>query len=172
MENTQSSKSQIKERRFSGVKKFSLQGKKGLVIGVANAQSIAYGCARAMRQQGAELALTYLNEKARPHVEPIAKELGASVFLPCNVNRDEQVDALFDAIEKQWGELHFLVHSIAFAPLEDLHGRLIDSSREGFLMAMDVSCHSLMRVSQKAEPLMSGGGSIIAMSVPTPAFGT
>ncbi len=144
--------------------RFSLQGKKGLVIGVANDQSIAYGCARAMHQQGAELALTYLNARARPHVEPIAQEVDASLLLPCDVSDAAQVDALYEAIEAQWGQLDFLVHSIAFAPLQDLHGRLIDSSRDGFLEAMDISCHSLMRLSRKAEPLMSNGGSIIAMS--------
>jgi len=146
------------------VNRFSLEGKKGLVIGVANDQSIAYGCARAMHQQGADLALTYLNAKARPYVEPIAHEVDASLLLPCDVSDETQVDALYEAIEAQWGQLDFLVHSIAYAPLADLHGRLIDSSRDGFLEAMDISCHSLMRLSRKAEPLMSKGGSIIAMS--------
>jgi enoyl-[acyl-carrier protein] reductase I len=144
--------------------RFSLVGKKGLVIGIANAQSIACGCARATRQQGAELALTYLNEKARHHVQPIAQELAAPVFMPCNVDDEQQVDELFDAIHDKWRRLDFLVHSIAFAPLSDLHGRLIDSTRAGFLQAMDISCHSLMRLSQKAEPLMNAGGSIITMS--------
>ena len=144
--------------------RFSLEGKKGLIVGVANNQSIAYGCARAVREQGGELALTYLNDKARPHVEPIARELEVPLLLPCDVTRDEQVDELFDSIRRQWGKLDFLIHSIAYAPLEDLHGRLIDSSRDGFLMAMDVSCHSLMRLCRRAEPLMVDGGSIIAMS--------
>ncbi len=144
--------------------RFDLAGKKGLIVGVANRQSIAYGCARALKEQGASIALTYLNEKARPHVHPLAEEVNAELFLPCDVSNQVQVDALFDEIEKKWGELDFLIHSIAFAPLQDLHGRLIDSSREGFLMAMDLSCHSLMRLSKKSEGLMKNGGSIFAMS--------
>ncbi len=144
--------------------RFDLKGKKGLIVGIANQQSIAYGCAQAFREQGAELAVTYLNEKAKSHVEPLAKELDASLFMPCDVSSDEQLDALFDAVESQWGELDFLVHSIAFAPLNDLHGRLVDSSREGFLLAMDISCHSLMRLAKRAEGLMKNGGSIFAMT--------
>jgi enoyl-[acyl-carrier protein] reductase I len=144
--------------------RFDLKGKKGLIVGIANQQSIAYGCAQAFRARGAELAVTYLNEKARPHVEPLAQELEASLFMACDVSNDEQVDAVFAQIEEEWGELDFLVHSIAFAPLDDLHGRLIDSSREGFLLAMDISCHSLMRLAKRAEGLMKNGGSIFAMT--------
>ncbi len=144
--------------------KFDLSGKKGLIIGVANEQSLAYGCASEIHQLGGRVALTYLNEKAKPFVEPLAKKVAAEIFLPCNVNNTEEIDALFEQINERWGQLDFLIHSIAFAPMEDLHGRLVDSSRDGFLMAMDISCHSLMRLCQRAEPLMKNGGSIFAMS--------
>jgi enoyl-[acyl-carrier protein] reductase I len=144
--------------------RFDLTGKKGLIVGIANQHSIAYGCAKVLKDQGANLAITYLNEKAKPYVEPLAEEVNAELFLPCDVSIPEQVDALFDEIKNHWGELDFLIHSIAFAPLEDLRGRLIDSSRDGFLMAMDISCHSLMRLANKAEGLMKNGGSIYAMT--------
>lgn len=144
--------------------RFDLNGKKGLIVGIANRHSIAYGCAEALKEQGATLAVTYLNEKSKSYVEPLAKELGTELLLPCDITDQTQVDELFDEITSQWGELDFLVHSIAFAPMEDLQGRLIDSSRDGFLMAMDISCHSLMRLANKAEPLMKNGGSIFAMS--------
>lgn len=144
--------------------RFDLTGKKGLIVGIANQQSIAYGCAKALKEQGADLAITYLNEKAKPYVEPLANEVEAELFLACDVTQQEQVDSMFDEIEKQWGQIDFLIHSIAFAPLEDLHCRLIDTSKEGFLMAMDISCHSLMRLAKKSEALMENGGSIFAMS--------
>ncbi|SEI39631.1 enoyl-[acyl-carrier protein] reductase I [Allopseudospirillum japonicum] len=141
-----------------------LQGKKGLVIGIANDQSIAYGCAKAFRQQGAELAVTYLNEKARPHVQPLAEELGAEIFAPCNVSHPGELEGVFEAIEARWGKLDFLLHSIAFCPMDDLHGRVVDSSAEGFKTAMDVSCHSFIRMAKLAEPLMAEGGSLLAVS--------
>ena len=141
-----------------------LRGKQGLVVGIANDQSIAWGCARALRQAGADLAVTWLNEKARPHVEPLARELGARIALPLDVAQPDQMTALFEAITAQWGRLDFLVHSIAYAPAADLHGRVADSSAEGFGQAMDVSCHSLMRLARLAEPLMDRGGSIMTMS--------
>ena len=144
--------------------RFDLNQKKGLIIGIANQHSIAYGCARAARELGAELALTYLNDKAKPHVEPLARELNAALFYRCDVAVEAEVEQVFAGIEKHWGGLDFLIHSIAYAPLPDLQDRLIDSSREGFLQAQDISCHSLMRLSKRAEPLLAEGGSIIAMS--------
>lgn len=141
-----------------------LNGKKGLIIGIANKDSIAYGCAKAFRSLGAELALTYLNEKAKPFAEPIAKELDAKVFVPCDVREDGQLKGVFDAVREQWGRLDFAIHSIAFAPREDLHGRVLDCSREGFSMAMDVSCHSFIRMAAYAEPLMKDGGALFTMS--------
>ena len=115
-----------------------LAGMKALVVGVANEYSIAYGCANAFRSLGAELAITYLNEKARPHVEPLAKALDAPIFMPLDVEQPGQLEAVFDAIAKQWGRLDILVHSIAFAPKADLQGGLLDCSAEGFQRAMDV----------------------------------
>lgn len=142
----------------------SLVGKKGLVVGIANEHSIAYGCAAAFRKAGAELALTYLNEKAKPFVEPAREKLGAEIFLPCDVREPGQVAALFDRIGEEWGKLDFLLHSVAFAPREDLHGRVTDCSREGFDMAMNVSCHSFIRMAKRAEPLMTDGGALMTMS--------
>ncbi|WP_426077332.1 enoyl-ACP reductase FabI [Janthinobacterium sp. PSPC3-1] len=143
---------------------FGLQGKRGLVVGIANDQSIAWGCARALSAAGAELALTWLNDKARPHVEPLAQQLDASITAPLDVSVPGQLEALFGQIERQWGGLDFLVHSIAFAPKQDLHGRVTDSSAAGFAQAMDVSCHSFMRMAKLAEPLMGQGGSLMAMT--------
>lgn len=141
-----------------------LHGKRALVLGIANEHSIAYGCARVFRQLGADLAVTYLNEKARPYVEPLAKELGAPIFAPCDVGRGGELEAVFEQIQETWGSLDIALHSIAFAPKEDLQGRLLDSSSEGFKVAMDISCHSFIRMARLAEPLMSEGGTLLAMS--------
>jgi enoyl-[acyl-carrier protein] reductase I len=141
-----------------------LEGKKALVVGVANEHSIAYGCARAFGEVGAELALTFLNDKARPHVEPLAKELGAAMFLPLDVSQPGELEAVFDAIQREWGRLDILVHSIAFAPKEDLQGGLLDCSAGGFSVAMDISCHSFIRMARLAAPLMAEGGTMFAMS--------
>ena len=142
----------------------ALQGKKGLVVGVANDKSIAWGCARALRDAGAELALTWFNDKARPHVEPLAQQLQAPITLALDVEQAGQMEAVFDAIAQRWGQLDFVLHSIAFAPKSDLHGRVVDSSREGFARAMDISCHSFARMAHLAEPLMPQGGSLMTMS--------
>jgi len=141
-----------------------LKGTKALVVGIANQQSIAYGCAVALRELGAELAITYLNDKARPHVEPIAEELGASMFLPLDVSVPGQLDEVFEAVAAKWNGLDTLVHSIAFAPKQDLQSGLLNSSASGFAKAMDVSCHSLVRMARLSEPLMKNGGTILAMS--------
>lgn len=141
-----------------------LIGKRGLVVGVANEHSIAWGCAKAFREAGAELALTWLNDKARPHVEPLAQQLGAALQMPLDVEQPEQLDAVFAAITERWGRLDFLLHSIAFAPSGDLHGRVIDCSKEGFARAMDISCHSFIRMARLAEPLMAHGGALLTMS--------
>src|SRR5215510_9101852 len=141
-----------------------LAGKKALVVGIANEHSIAYGCAKAFRSLGADLAITYLNDKARPHVEPAAKALAAPIFLPLDVQRPGELEAVFEAIRGKWGRLDILVHSIAFAPKEDLQGGLLDCSAEGFKVAMDVSCHSFVRMAKLAAPLMTEGGTMFAMS--------
>lgn len=141
-----------------------LKGAKALVVGIANQQSIAYGCAKALHELGAELAITYLNDKARPHVEPLAKELDAALILPLDVSVPGQLEAVFEAVGQRWGGLDTLVHSIAFAPKEDLHGGLLDCSAAGFAKAMDVSCHSFVRMARLAAPLMKTGGTMLAMS--------
>jgi enoyl-[acyl-carrier protein] reductase I len=141
-----------------------LEGRKGLVIGIANEHSIAWGCARAFRAFGAELAITYLNDKAKRFVEPLANELEAPIFLPLDVQVEGQLEAVFETIAERWGRLDFALHSIAFAPTGDLHGRVVDCSREGFLQAMDVSCHSFIRMARLAEPLMKDGGALFTMS--------
>ena len=141
-----------------------LKGAKALVVGVANESSIAYGCAKAFRELEADVAVTYLNEKARPHVEPIARDLGASLVLPLDVSVPGQLEAVFDAIRRDWGRLDILVHSIAWAPKDDLQGGLLDCSAEGFGKAIDVSCHSFIRMARLAAPLMSNGGAMFAMS--------
>ncbi|MBA1147600.1 enoyl-ACP reductase FabI [Ectothiorhodospiraceae bacterium WFHF3C12] len=142
----------------------ALAGKKGLVVGIANESSIAYACARDFAAQGAALAVTYLNDKAEPHVRPLAEGLGADIIVPCDVREPGQLEAVYEAIEQRWGRLDFLLHAIAFAPREDLHGRVVDASREGFLTAMDVSCHSFIRMARLAEPLMSEGGCLMTVS--------
>jgi len=141
-----------------------LSGKKGLVVGIANDASIAWGCAAAFRAQGAELAVTYLNEKAEPHVRPLAEKLEAPICMKLDVTRPEEQEALFSAIKQKWGRLDFLLHAIAFAPKADLNGRVTDSSAEGFAQAMDISCHSLMRLCRSAEPLMTEGGAVLTLS--------
>ncbi|MCR9087943.1 MAG: enoyl-ACP reductase FabI [Rhodobacteraceae bacterium] len=143
---------------------FSLSGQKALIVGIANAQSIAYGVAKALRTQGADLAVTYLNDRAEPHVRPLAEELGASLVLPLDVAEDAQLDAVFDRIAADWGKLDTLVHSIAYCPKDDLHGRVLDSSRTGFRTAMDISVHSFVRMVRKAEPLMAEGGTCMTVS--------
>ncbi|SEN93865.1 Enoyl-[acyl-carrier-protein] reductase [NADH] [Rhodospirillales bacterium URHD0017] len=141
-----------------------LTGQKALVVGIANDHSIAYGCAKAFRTAGADIAVTWLNEKARPYVEPLARELEAPITAELNVTTPGQLEAVFDTITQQWGRLDILVHSIAFAPMEDLRGGLLDCSAEGFAKAMDVSCHSFIRMAKLAAPLMKGGGTMFAMS--------
>ena len=141
-----------------------LSGKRGLVVGIANGQSIAAGCAEAFKQAGAELAVTYLNEKALPFVQPVADAVGASVLLPCDVRVPGQLEAVFASIEREWGRLDFLLHSIAFAPREDLHTSVVNCTAEGFALAMDVSCHSFIRMAKLAAPLMKEGGSLLTVS--------
>src|SRR3954470_7760025 len=141
-----------------------LAGQKALVIGVANDQSIAYGCAKAFHTVGAELAITWLNERARPFVEPLAQALEASIAGPLDVSEPGQLEELFVRIRADWGKLDILVHSIAFAPKADLQGGLLDCSADGFAKAMDISCHSFIRMAKLAAPLMTDGGTMFAMS--------
>lgn len=137
---------------------FSLTGKKALVVGVANEHSIAWGCAQALRAQGAEVAITYADGRAEPHVRPLAEALEADIIAPLDVTQPGQMQAVFAEINRRWGRLDTLVHSIAFAPKDDLHGRVVDCSAAGFALAMDVSVHSFLRMIRAAEPLMTQGG--------------
>jgi len=141
-----------------------LKGRRGLVVGIANEHSIAFGCAAVLRALGADIAVTYLNEKAEPFVRPLAEQLEADLCLPLDVEKPGELEAVFDAIRSRWGRLDFLVHSIAYAPRKDLHGRVIDVSAEGFAQAMRVSCWSFLRMAHLAEPLMTEGGTLLTMS--------
>jgi enoyl-[acyl-carrier protein] reductase I len=141
-----------------------LSGNKALVIGIANDSSIAYGCAKAFRTAGADLAITWLNAKARPYVEPLAQELEASITAQLDVSVPGELEAVFDLVRERWGKLDILVHSIAFAPKADLAGGLLDCSAVGFAAAMDISCHSFIRMAKLAAPLMTDGGTMFAMS--------
>ena len=141
-----------------------LLGQKALVLGIANEHSIAFGCARAFRKLGAELALTYLNDKARPYVEPLARELEAPIFLPLDVQKAGQLETVFEQVGRTWGRLDIALHAIAFAPKEDLQGPLLNCSAAGFGLAMDVSCHSFVQMARLAAPLMTRGGTLFAMT--------
>lgn len=143
---------------------FSLDGKKALIVGIANENSIAWGCAQAFRKQGAGLAVTYFNDKAEPHVRPLAETVDAELIMPLDVSLPGQLEAVFDEISARWGRLDILLHSIAFAPRDDLHGRVVDCSPAGFSQAMDISVHSFLRMIRLAEPLMREGGTCMAVS--------
>ena len=148
----------------SDVRQRILENRKALVVGIANEHSIAYGCAKAFRDLGAELAVTYINEKTKTYVEPLAKALGAPIFMPLDVATPGMLEAVFETITKQWGRLDIVVHSIAYAPKKDLQGTLLNCSADGFKQAMDVSCHSFVRMARLAAPLMKDGGTMFAMS--------
>lgn len=141
-----------------------LKGVKALVAGVANEYSIAYGCAKAFRELGADLAITYANEKARAYVEPLASNLEALIFMPLDVSKQEDIEAVFARIGQEWGKLDIFVHSIAWAPKNDLQGGLLNCSADGFAQAMDISCHSFVRMARLAAPLMKDGGTMFTMS--------
>ena len=141
-----------------------LEGKKGLIVGIANDHSIAWGCATAFRALGSQLAVTYLNEKAKTYVEPLARELEATILMPLDVRVPGQMEAVFERITKDWGELDFVVHSIAFSPKEALQSRVVDVERDGFLTTMEVSCWSFIRIAHLAEPLMKNGGTLFTMT--------
>jgi enoyl-[acyl-carrier protein] reductase I len=142
----------------------SLEGRKALVVGIANEQSIAWGCAKWLRALGADVAVTHLNEKARPYVEPLARELEAPILMPLDVRQPGQMEAVFERIGKEWGRLDILVHSIAFSPKEALQGRVVDVPQDGFLTTMDVSVWSFLRMAHLAEKLMTSGGTMFTMT--------
>lgn len=141
-----------------------LNNKVGLILGVANENSIAWGCAKKMHAGNAKLAMTYGNEKTQKYTKHLAEQLACPIYLPCNVQKPEELTELFAKINQLWGKLDFIVHSIAFAPKEDLQGRVIDCSGAGFATAMEISCYSLIKIAKLAEPLMPNGGSILTIS--------
>src|SRR5262245_26106646 len=157
-------KSKKASAMIPAVKAKLLESKKGLIVGIAYENSIAWGCAKAFRAFGAELAVTYLNDKAKKYVEPLARELEAPIMLPLDVRAEGQMEAVFERIAKDWGRLDFVVHSIAFSPKDALQGRVVDVSREGFLTTMDVSCWTFIRMAHLAEPLMRKGGTLFTMT--------
>ena len=128
------------------VKAKLLEGKKGIIVGIANENSIAWGCAKAFRALGSELAVTYLNEKAKKYVEPLARELEAPILMPLDVNASGQMEAVFERVAREWSTIDFVLHSIAFSPKDALQGRVADVTRDGFLTTMDVSCWTFIRM--------------------------
>lgn len=157
-------KSEDKKSMLPVVKAKLLEGKRGLIVGIANENSIAWGCAKAFRALGAEVAVTYVNEKAKKYVEPLARALESPIVMPLDVNTPGQMEAVFERIAKEWGRLDFVVHSIAFSPKDALQGRVVDVSREGFATTMDISCWTFIRMAHLAEPLMRKGGTLFTMS--------
>ena len=141
-----------------------MQGKRGLIMGVANKRSIAYGIAKALKAQGAEIALSYQGEVLKRRVEPLAKELGCDLIVECDVSDRAAIDATFDNIKQKWGKIDFLVHAIGFSNKEELEGRYVDTSPENFALTMNISVYSLTAVAKRAEELMSDGGSILTLT--------
>lgn len=141
-----------------------MQGKRGLIMGVANDKSIAWGIAEELHKAGATLAFTYQGEVLQKRVEPLAASVGSNVIIPCDVTNQESIDAAFAAIEKEWGSIDFIVHAIAFSDKKELDGRYVDSTRENFLRTMDISVYSFTAVTQRAAPLMKDGGSILTLT--------
>jgi enoyl-[acyl-carrier protein] reductase I len=142
-----------------------IQGKKGVVFGVANEKSIAWAIAKALKEEGAELAFTYAGEVLEKRVRPLAESVGSRIVLPCDVSDDTQIDSVFEKIKNEWGGLDILIHSVAFAKREELKGEFVDTSREGFKLALDISAYSLVALARRAVPLMEGrGGSILTMT--------
>ena len=141
-----------------------MAGKRGLVMGVANDRSIAWGIARAVAGQGAELAFTFQGEALEKRVRPLAEQLGAKLVLPCDVVDDASLDATFKAVEEAWGGLDFVVHAVAFSDKDELKGGYIATSRQNFAMTLDISCYSFTAVAQRAVPLMKNGGSLLTLS--------
>jgi len=141
-----------------------LEGYKALILGITDENSIAYGCARAFRKLGADLAITYFDDKSKPGVEPLARELEATLLERLDVQQPDQFEALSKRIGKTWGRLDIALHALAYAPKSETQGGLLASTAGGFSTAMDVSCHSFIRMAKHAAPLMSGAGTIVAMS--------
>lgn len=141
-----------------------MQGKRGLVLGVANDHSIAWGIASAVAEHGAELAFTYQGEGFAKRVGPLAESVGSNIVMPCDVSDDDSIDTVFSAIEKEWGGLDFVVHSVAYSDKDELSGRYVDTTRDNFKLTLDISCFSFTTIAQRAAALMSNGGSLITLT--------
>lgn len=141
-----------------------LKGKRGLIMGVANNKSLAWGISSYAAAQGAQLAFTYQGEALEKRVKPLAESVGSNLVLPCDVTDMASVDAVFDTLEKEWGELDFVVHAIAYADKNELKGKYVDTSLDNFLLSMNVSCYSFTAVAKRAYPLMKNGGSLVTLS--------
>jgi len=141
-----------------------MRGKRGLIMGVANERSLGWGIAAACAAQGAELAFTFQGEALEKRVRPLAATVGSELVYPCDVTDEASIDATFDRLKQQWGQLDFLVHAIAFADKQYLRGRYLDTPRAAFLQALDISCYSFVSVSQRAVPLMTAGGSLLTLT--------
>lgn len=141
-----------------------LKGKRGLVMGVANDRSIAWGIAEQAAQAGADLAFTYQGDALLKRVKPLAEKVGASLVLPCDVTDEESIDSAFSEIEKEWGQIDFVVHAIAFSDKNELDGLYLNTSRENFIRTMDISVYSFTAVAQRAAPLMKDGGSLLTLT--------
>ena len=141
-----------------------MAGRRGLIMGIANDHSIAWGIAETLHRHGAELALTYQGEAFARRVEPLAEALGANMLLPCDVSEPDSLDAVFDALKDGWGGLDFVLHAIAFSDKEELKGRYVDTSRDNFLKTLDISCFSFTAVAQRAAPLMGNRGSLVTLT--------
>lgn len=141
-----------------------MAGKRGLIMGVANDRSIAWGIARAVAAQGAELAFTYQGDALKKRVEPLAASIGSSLLLPCDVTDEPSIDATFAALKKEWGTLDFIVHAVAYSDKDELKGKYVDTSRDNFLNTLDISCYSFTAVAQRAVPMMNDGGSLLTLT--------
>ena len=141
-----------------------MQGKRGLVLGVANDHSIAWGIASALAEHGAELAFTYQGDGFAKRVKPLAESVGSNIVLPCDVSDDDSIDAVFSAIEKEWGSLDFVVHSVAYSDKDELSGRYVDTTRDNFKLTLDISCFSFTTIAQRAAALMPNGGSLVTLT--------
>ncbi|MBL4589402.1 MAG: enoyl-ACP reductase FabI [Alphaproteobacteria bacterium] len=141
-----------------------MKGKRGLIMGVANERSIAWGMAKAVHEQGAELAFTYQGDALEKRVRPLAESVGSDLILPCDVTDESSIDATFKALEEKWGKLDFVVHAIAFSDKNELNGMYLDTTRENFNRTMDISVYSFTSIAQRAVPLMNEGGSLVTLT--------
>jgi len=141
-----------------------MAGKRGLIMGVANDRSLAWGVSRALHEHGAELAFTYQGEALEKRLRPLAESIGSDIILPCDVTDEGSIEATFAVLEEKWGSLDFVVHAIGFSDKDELKGRYVDTSRQNFLMSLDISCYSFTAICKQAEKLMTDGGSLVTMS--------